>query len=383
MSRDVDLRRLDLKLFGDMLLNHGPFLSAAAAGTLGVGKRMIDAPAFQELREDDPLSSAARLRTFPGGPGRLVCGIVRFVRVRRAWFRAGGRHVLLSRRSQRLRLKERGLLRVGHIALATWRPEGLLQQGDLLGRLGELLVILREGRLQFGGQSLQLTVLLLQLVVALLQLGVRRRSRRAFRELVTSVFHACLDAQTPEFVCRIPKFFQNLSYILRQRRFMPSPTPATSHALQIDPLQEQRQVVGPHFHSGCSGAVPTLARRNGPRDFEGPPFQSFVKNDHSITHELQHLDSVSTSIEKQEQLSRLDVLSQVLFDDAAQSIETLAHVGRSQAGKHLQRSGPSQHAPVTPRANSHVNCAAARISVESPFAGMRTTMPPGSSTAIA
>jgi hypothetical protein len=190
---DVDFRRLDLELFADMFLNHDPFLSAAATGEFLIGERMIDAPAFQELREHDPFPAATQWIPVGCGPRRFVRRAVGLTLSRCSLISVGGGRIS-RRRSGRLGLKQGRLVRIGNIAFTPRRPEGLLQQRDLLGGLDELLVVSREGRLQ-------LRVLLSQLGNLTLVSG------HAVGKMVTSVFHACIDAPAREFVWRIPKLF--------------------------------------------------------------------------------------------------------------------------------------------------------------------------------
>jgi hypothetical protein len=144
---NVYFRRLDLELFADVFLNHDPFLPATTTGAFRVGKRVIDAPTFQELGEDDPLPAATRLLVIPCVPRRFVRRAVGLTRSRCSLLSVRGWRIS-RRRSQQLGLKQSRLVRIGNIAFTPRRPKGLLEQRDLFCCLSELLVVLREGRLQ-------------------------------------------------------------------------------------------------------------------------------------------------------------------------------------------------------------------------------------------
>src|SRR5271166_4917139 len=84
-----------------------------------------------------------------------------------------------------------------------------------------------------------------------------------------------------------------------------TPSRTTAHTCQINAFQDQRQIAQAHLDSGRRSRAVLLYRPRRLRYFKSSTFQSLVPNDEAVARKPQRLYAVTTSVEEEEQITRL------------------------------------------------------------------------------
>jgi hypothetical protein len=123
----------------------------------------------------------------------------------------------------------------------------------------------------------------------------------------------------------------------------------------VDPGEDHGQLRPLEFDAIAFGSAEPLER---------PAFESLVPNDQAVTVKIEDLDSISASVEEEEEMAGQKVLPEALLVQPRKPVEAFSHVGRSGTEEHAHRRGELREHQSAPRARLW-NRPATRIAMRS------------------